>query len=365
MKTTILSLAVLLLLSVAPLRAQEYQGAALDLRVGNGVDRTSWLFLGVREGCSSGLDMAYEEYELPPTPPNEIFDARVVSTPGKSQLGTGSYRDYRAVASSTEPFTETYTIAWQCGEGSNGVIVEFSDPFPARIASVKIDGEDMAGKTSWTSIFLQGQATVEVRFIYAPVTFSAMPSSITFAANNKDPLPFVDVQLTCEGDPGAPWAVLHDAPSWLYVTPSNGSGSGGFRVSVISSSQPVGSYQTTLQVRSPLYNAALDIPVTMSMTVGVDDPPAAADLHLAANYPNPFTGQTLLRFRLGNGPAARPTLRIHDALGRVVADLSASIQDIPVLQSVVFDARLLPAGVYTCRLRRGDELRSMQMLLLK
>lgn len=365
MKTTILSLAVLLLLSVAPLRAQEYQGAELDLRVTNGVDRTSWLFLGVREGCSSGLDMAYEEYELPPTPPNEIFDARVVSTPGKSELGTGSYRDYRAVTSTTAPFTETYTIAWQCGEGSNGVLFEFSDPFPARVTSVTIDGEDMAGRTSWTSNFLQGQATVEVRFIYAPVTFSAMPSSITFAANNKDPLPFVDVQLTCEGDPGAPWAVQHDAPSWLYVTPSSGNGSGGFRVSVISSSQPVGSYQTVLQIRSPLHAAQLDIPVTMSMTVGVNDPPAAAELYLAPNYPNPFVGQTLLRFRLGGTPAARATLRIHDALGRVVADLDANIQDIPVLQSVVFDARQLPAGVYTCRLHCGDDVRGMQMLLLK
>ena len=364
MKPTILFLAVLGLMTLQSLRAQEYRGAELDLRVGNGADRTTWLFLGVREGCSSGLDMAYEEYELPPTPPNEIFDARVVSTPGTSQLGTGSYRDYRAVASTTAPFTETYTIAWQCGEGSNGIVVDITDPFPARITSVKIDGEDMAGKTSWTSSFLQGQATVEVRFNYAPLTFSATPPSISFDVNNKDPLPFVDVQLACEGDPGAAWTVQHDAPSWLYVTPSSGNGSGGFRVSVISGSQPAGSYQTVLQVRSPLYDARLDIPVTMSMTVGVNDPPAAEDLYLASNAPNPFVGQTLLRFRTG-AATQPPTLRVYDALGRLVADLSANIQDIPVQQSVVFDARQLPAGVYTCRLRCGDVLRSRQMPLLK
>ena len=365
MKTTILSLFVLILLPLAASQAQEYRGAELDLHVGNGVDRTAWLFLGVREGCTSGLDMAYEEYELPPTPPNEIFDARVVSTPGTSQLGTGSYRDYRPVASTTAPFTETYTIAWQCGEGSNGILVEFTDPVPSRVIAVKIDGEDMASRTSWTSSFLQGQATVEVRFNYTPLTFSATPPSISFDVNNKDPLPFVDVQLTCEGDPTAAWTLQHDAPSWLYVTPSSGNGSGGFRVSVVSGSQPAGSYQATLQVRSPLYDARLDIPVTMSMTVGVSDPPAPAGLALDANYPNPFQARTLLRFRLGEAAGRPVTLQVHDALGRVVADLSAGIQDIRTLQSVVFDAQDLPAGLYTCRLSCGAAVFTRPMLLLK
>jgi hypothetical protein len=203
-----------------------------------------------------------------------------------------------------------------------------------------------------------------VRCNYAPLVFTANPPSISFDVNNKDPLPFVDVQIACEGDASAAWAVQHDAP-WLYVSPSSGNGAGGFRVSVISSSQPAGSYQTTLQVRSPVYDARLDIPVTMSMTVGVGDPPMPEEMFLHQNYPNPFTSMTLLRFRLGAVSGGVATLRVHDALGRIVADLSGSIQDIPILQSVVFDAAGLPPGLYTIRLGCGTEVRSAGMLLLK
>ena len=364
MKTIILTLLALFLAPLIALQAQEYRGAELDLRVGNGANRSAYLFLGVREGCSSGIDMAFEEYELPPTPPNEIFDARVISTPGKSQLGTGSYRDYRSIASTTAPFTETYTIAWQCGEGSNGILVEMPDPVSSRVTQVIIDGENMAGKTSWTSTFMQGQATIELRFNYAPLVFTANPQSLSFAVNNKDPLPYADVAIACEGETAAAWIVQYDAP-WLYVSPSSGNGAGSIRVSVISSSQPAGSHQTVLQLRSPVYDARLDIPVTMSMTVGINDPPAPDQPALYLNYPNPFVGQTQLRFRLGSESTSIATLRVYDGLGSLVADLSGIMQDIPILQSVSFDAANLPAGVYTCRLTVGSKVFSTSMLLLK
>ncbi|MDX9757599.1 MAG: T9SS type A sorting domain-containing protein [Bacteroidota bacterium] len=364
MKPIHLLLLAMLVVPFSVFHAQEYRGAELDLRVGNGNDRQVYLFLGVREGCTSGLDLAYEEYELPPTPPNEIFDARVIGTPGKSQLGTGSYRDYRAIASTTAPFTETYTIAWQCGEGSNGILVALPDPMPARIAQIRIDGEDMTGETSWTSTFLQGQATVEVRFNYVALSYTANPPSLTFAVNNKDPLPYQDIAIGCEGITGAAWSIQYDAP-WLYVSPSHGNGAGNVRVSVISSSQPAGSYQTVLQVRSPVYDAQLDIPVSMSMTVGVHDAPAPNSPALYRNYPNPFHGQTQLRFRLGDAATTPATLRIYDNLGREIADLSALIQDIPVPQSVVFDAAPFPAGMYTCRLTVGPRVYTVGMLLMK
>lgn len=364
MKRFTIFLLAMLVVPLLLLQAQEYRGAELDLRVSNGNGRMAYLFLGVREGCTGGLDMAFEEYELPPTPPNEIFDARVIGTPGKSQLGTGSLRDYRAITSTTEPFTETYTVAWQCGEGSSGILFEMPDPMPARVIQVMIDGENMAGKTSWTSAFLQGQATVEVRFNYLALAYTANPPSLTFAANNKDPLPYQDIAIGCEGDAGAAWTIQYDAP-WLYVSPSQGNGAGNVRVSVISSSQPAGSYQTVLQVRSPVYAARLDIPVTLSMTVGVHDAPAPDSPELYRNYPNPFHGRTLLRFRLGDAAATAATLRVYDNLGREVADLSASIQDIPALQSVIFDAAPLPAGLYTCRLTAGPRVFTAGLLLLK
>jgi hypothetical protein len=364
MKTYILCLLSLLLAAALPLQAQEYRGAEIDLRVSNGADRSSYLFLGVREGCTNGLDMAYEEYELPPTPPVEIYDARVISTPGKSDLGTGSYRDYRPVQSTTEPFSMTYTVAWQCGEGSTSIQMEWTSPYPSRIIGLTIDGNDMAGNTTWTSSFAQGQVTIEVRFNYLPLSFTANPPSITFDANNKDPLPYVDVQIVAEGIPDAAWQLQYDAP-WLFVSPTTGNGAGGVRVSVISSSLPAGTYQTILQLRSPVYDAQLDIPVTLSMTVGINDPPAPDAPYLFRAYPNPFTGQTMLRLQLGSAAGSAVSLRVYDDLGRQVADLSGKVGKIAVLQSVPFEAAGLPPGVYTCRMICGTDAFSTSLLLLK
>ncbi len=363
MKTTILCLFILLVLAPS-LQSQEFRGAEIDLRVKNGADRSTSLILGVREGCTDGLDVAYEEYELPPMPPNEIFDARVVSTPGHSQLGLGSYRDYREVKSTTSPFTLKYTIAWQCGEGSSSVDVEWSDPYPARITALVIDGVDMSGKSSWTSPFPQGQATVEVRFNYVPLSFTANPASINFDVNNKDPLPHVDVEIATEGDASAAWTLQYDAP-WLYVSPTSGNGAGTIRVTVISSSEPAGTHNTTLQLRSPVYPAQLDIPVTMSMTVGIDDPPAPGEPYLYRNFPNPFAEQTVLRLQLGTEANSPVSLFIFDALGRRVADLSALVQPTASIQSIPFGAAALPPGTYTCRLLCETRVFSTSLLLLK
>ncbi|MBE0645315.1 MAG: T9SS type A sorting domain-containing protein [Bacteroidetes bacterium] len=364
MKTTILTLLSLLLTAALSLQAQEFRGAEIDLFVSNGADRSAYLVLGVREGCTDGLDMAYEEYELPPMPPNEIFDVRVVSTPGQSQLGLGSYRDYRDVKSTTSPFTLNYTIAWQCGVGSTGIEVTWPDPYPARITSMVIDGVDMNGKQSWSSSFPQGQVTVEVRFNYVPLTFSATPASINFNVNNKDPLPYVDVQIVTEGDANAAWTLQYDAP-WLYVNPTSGNGAGTIRVSVISSSEPAGNYSTTLELRSPVYGAQLDIPVTMSMTVGINDPPIPGEPYLHRSYPNPFTEQTVLQLQLGSAANRPLSLRIYDALGRQVADLSARVQHTGAVQAVPFHAAELPPGTYTCRLTVDGNVFTTSMLLLK
>ncbi|MBR9978224.1 MAG: T9SS type A sorting domain-containing protein [Bacteroidetes bacterium] len=364
MKTNLFFLLFLLLLTMPPIRAQEYRGAEIDLQVSNGADRSAYLFLGVREGCTNGLDMEYEEYELPPVPPNEIFDVRIVSTPGHSQLGLGSYRDYRPEPDDDEIVTLQYTISWQCGEGSDHVVVEWSDPLPARIVGLVIDGDDMQGNTSWVSPFPQGQATVEVRFRYRPLSFVATPASIHFDANNIEPLPYLDLQIQTEGDHSAAWILQYDVP-WLYVNPSSGNGEASVRVSVVSASLPLGTQSTTLRLRSPVYDAWLDIPVELSMTVGVVSPPSPTQPYLYQSYPNPFSGQTVLHFQLGSITNAAATLQIFDDAGRMVADLSDAVRPVETMQTVLFDAADLPPGLYVCRLFYREMSFTTGMMLLK
>ncbi len=353
----ILALAVF----AAAAHAQEFRGAEIGLQVSNQVDRSTMLVLGVREGASPGLDLTLEEYELPPVPPNEIFDARVISTPGHSQLGLGGTRDYRAIESTTEAFTCTYTVSWQCGEGSSEVLISWSDPYPGRIAAMTIDGEDMAGKSSWSSSFTQGQATVRVTFNYRALSFSLTPASLTFDVNDRNTLPSRELQLVAENDASAAWMTSVDVP-WLGVEPAEGNGDATITVRVTDADMPIGNYTGTLSVRSPVYPAQTDVPVTLSITVGTESPPAAERMQLS-NYPNPFVRSTRLDVRLPLGMPA--TLRVFDALGRCVVDLTPQLAESTDMQRIMFPAGNLPPGVYTCRLQSRQHTLTRSMLLLK
>ncbi len=360
MKTLSICMIALAVFAMAA-HAQEFRGAEIGLQVSNQVDRSAMLVLGVREGASSGLDLTMEEYELPPVPPNEIFDARIISTPGQSQLGLGGIRDYRAIESTTEAFTLTYTVAWQCGEGSSEVLISWSDPYPSRITAMTIDGEDMAGKGSWTNAFSQGQVTVKVTFNYRPLSFQVTPASLTFDVNDRNTLPSKEVQLVTVNDANAAWVGSADVP-WLGIDPYEGNGGGTLTVMVTNGDMPRGNYTGTLSIRSPVQSAQVDIPVTLSITVGVHDPPAAAAMHLA-NAPNPFTRMTNIHVRMPMQHSA--TLRVYDAVGRCVANLTSRLEAVEGLQRIAFDAGQLPPGVYTCRLVSAGTTLTRSMVLLK
>ncbi|PLX23364.1 MAG: hypothetical protein C0600_14870 [Ignavibacteria bacterium] len=362
MKTLSLFFALCVIL-FSSLQAQEFRGAEIGLTVSNQVDRSTSLVLGIREGATTGLDQTMEEYELPPVPPNEIFDARLISTPGQSQLGLGGIRDYRPVESTTAPFTVVYTISWQVGEGSTAPLVTWESPYPARIQKMTIEGEDMAGETEWTSSFAQGQATVRVTFNYAPLEFKATPASVSFDVDDRQSLPSQEVALVTENDPDASWSATSDAP-WLTVTPGSGNGNTTLSVAVTTVDMPNGDYQGSIAIRSPVYDARLDIPVTMSIVLGAGDPPHARSPQLLGNYPNPFRQSTSVRLSLGSDAAGDATLRIYDALGRVVADLSEKLEQRVDLQLIRFDAGVLPPGLYNCQLETAQGTFTRSMLLL-
>jgi hypothetical protein len=83
---------------------------------------------------------------------------------------------------------------------------------------------------------------------------------------------------------------------------------------------------------------------------------------LEQNSPNPFTGSTLIRYRL---PVyCRVTLKVYNALGREVRTLVDEQQHAGTY-SVVFNAGNLPEGVYYCRLQSGEYYDTRKFLLLK
>ncbi len=363
MKRIISTLAVVAVLFPATVMAQEFQGALFGVTISNAAGRSEYLKLGVGIGATSGLDALLGEYELPPAPPTGVFDARIISTPSKSQLGTGSKFDCRPVASQTAPFTETYTLAWQAGEGQANVTIRWDLPLNSRVTLVKIDGASIEGKTEIVSQFAQGQASVEITYNYKPLSFRVNPTQLSFNANNRDPLPAQTLEIIPEGEAEAAWQVYSDV-EWLDIDPPTGAGHSTVQVSINTPHLTAGSYNGVLTVGSPNEPTRTPVPVTLQMVVGVEPVQPPADFALLAAHPNPTSGVTVLD--MDAGAVSRPLrLTVHDLLGRQVYDLSTDLPLHGGRQRIRLDASALPPGMYTVRLSDGAQMRALQLMIIR
>ncbi|MCZ7558110.1 MAG: T9SS type A sorting domain-containing protein [Bacteroidia bacterium] len=357
---TLISITVLLLIAAMQAGAQGWRGVQLELTVANGQGRSQVLAVGVYEGASSALDMHMGEGELPPQPPNEVFDARCISTPGASQLGAGSLTDYRPPTPGNNLFSVKYTIAYQAGINASGVTMSWFTPLPGRITKLKIDDADMSGKTEIVSQFATGQFTVELSVDMSPLGFVAIPDQLTFNVNNRDPLPSINLTIRPVGDPSIPWILSPDM-TWLDFGQMSGEGELVIPVAVNTRLLPAGTYSGNIRVSTMNYPVYLDIPVNMVMVVGTGETPRPLDLRLEQNYPNPFSATTSIAFTLPRSMHA--TILVLDALGRTVRTFEADYPSGSQLLHV--DAAELPPGFYEYRLIAGGVVLTKQMLLLR
>ena len=90
----------------------------------------------------------------------------------------------------------------------------------------------------------------------------------------------------------------------------------------------------------------------------VNESPALPLLLALSAYPNPFSSKTTILFSSG---ARIRSLKIYDALGRQVEDLTAKIGG----GTVSFDGSGLPAGVYVARAVGENSVEENVMVLVK
>ena len=122
---------------------------------------------GLDPSATDGIDAALGEAELPPLPPAGVFEARFTG----SDLGQGSYRDYRTGSASFEG-TTTHTLAWQLGSGTfaldydlpDGVTATLVDAFGGAVLNASLSGSGTvevtnAALTSATLTLVYGTPT--------------------------------------------------------------------------------------------------------------------------------------------------------------------------------------------------------------
>ena len=82
---------------------------------------------------------------------------------------------------------------------------------------------------------------------------------------------------------------------------------------------------------------------------------------LISNYPNPFSGSTVISFKTDGG---HTLVQIMDASGKVIANLTDK-EYTAGTYSVVFESGLLPAGVYYARLQNMATQQVRAMIKVK
>ncbi len=99
-------------------------------------------------------------------------------------------------------------------------------------------------------------------------------------------------------------------------------------------------------------------------TVGIaDDPPVAGKFALEQNFPNPFNGETIIRFSLPQSETV--TLEIFNTLGESVGKTIENKAFIAGTHEHKIDANRYTSGVYFYRITAGDFQKTRKMLLIK
>jgi hypothetical protein len=86
-----------------------------------GAKNRDTLLIGVDPAATEGLDTTLGEKRLPPFPPDQIFEARLVDRTGRPAFGNGSRTDLRPYVGATQ--IDTFIVRYQLGAGGSPVTV--------------------------------------------------------------------------------------------------------------------------------------------------------------------------------------------------------------------------------------------------
>ncbi len=363
MKRFILSphrvLAVLLLgclLPAAPAFAQTHaQQVTIPFLVKNNRGQESTVLTGLHEAATKGLDASIGEQELPPVPPSEIFDVRLVSPAQGITLGEGSLLDFRPWPGSGQTVTETYRIRYQAGRTWPSVTLLVPPALHSGIKTLRINNNVAKAGDSLVTQFATGDINISVEYTLTPLTFTVAPSSVVFSLSTRDTvLPAAKTVRVTPSITTASWSASASA-SWITLSRTSGTGAQDLAIGVNHLAFENGRTSGEVRIRQSFANPPVIIPVHVDMVLSAGGAPEAADFSLGDVYPNPADatgGGAVLAYTLERASAV--SVSVHDALGRRVRLIEASAQRAAGRHTAQWDlhddaGRRPAAGMYLLR----------------
>jgi hypothetical protein len=159
------------------------------------------------------------------------------------------------------------------------------------------------------------------------------------------------------------WVSLQDATGSLMNNQT-----GTVLVNINAAGLVPGTYQCNLVARD-LYNNKFVVPVTLHVTFPVDagGSKLPGGTGLRGNFPNPFSGETQIRYDLS--ATGDVTIDIYSLQGLKIRTLKQDA--VPAgSHALTWDGKdeeghQAPAGVYTCRMKTGGFTGSRKMILIR
>jgi len=350
--------AVLLCLPAALSFSQTHEKrSALSFRVTNNHGQESQLTAGLNELATKGLDASLGEEELPPVPPGEIFDVRLVAPASGIALGEGSTIDYRPWPATGQTVTENYRIRFQAGRSWTSVSLRLPSTFTDNIKSLRVDGKSVKAGDSVVTQLAGGDINISIEFNLDPVTFSVSPQSVLFSLGSRDStLPAPKTIRVTPSSATASWnASVSD--SWIEIDRTSGVGTQDISIGIRQLAFDGGRTSGSVLIRQQFGSPPLSIPVHVDMVLSQQALSVKLPFTVGEIYPNPLqsgggSSQASLVYSLD---AATPvSIAVFDALGRKVRTVENSVLRAPGRNVATWDmrgddGRRLSAGVYRIR----------------
>lgn len=318
-KWTLLAITVLLVTSNA-LRAQAGANAlSIPLEVSNNHGNTTMLRLGIHEMATRGLDASLGERELPPVPPTEVYDVRLIGPAQDIQLGEGSLIDLRPWSDDPAIFSERYRILYQPGGSWPSVSVRLPSSLPRGITQLRINGKVLTAGDS--AVGLPPSVTMDIMVDYdlTPPSVSVSPSSLVFAVRDEDTAlpPAQDVRITPSIANGSWSASTND--DWISLDRTVGSGVSDLSVRITRLTFTQGRSSGSVEIRIVGNSEATILPVHVDMTTAVHSAGVPGSVSIRSISPHPVrTGHAAIVTFVTDSPGPA-SLSVIDALGRVFA----------------------------------------------